>query len=30
MAGFGYGLPVARLYSRYFGGDLNLMTLQGE
>eukprot|EP00045_Choanoeca_perplexa_P002639 m.25702 g.25702 ORF g.25702 m.25702 type:complete len:330 (-) comp11623_c0_seq1:132-1121(-) len=29
MAGFGYGLPVARLYSRYFGGDLNLMTIQG-
>ncbi|EDQ93111.1 uncharacterized protein MONBRDRAFT_31036 [Monosiga brevicollis MX1] len=28
MAGFGYGLPVARLYSRYFGGDLNLMTVQ--
>ena len=29
LAGFGYGLPVSRLYARYFGGDLNVMTMQG-
>ncbi|KAH8921999.1 alpha-ketoacid dehydrogenase kinase [Atractiella rhizophila] len=29
MAGFGYGLPIARLYSRYFGGDLQLISMEG-
>lgn len=29
MAGFGYGLPIARLYARYFGGDLNIMSMEG-
>ena len=23
------GLPVSRLYARYFGGDLNIMSVQG-
>lgn len=29
MAGFGYGLPISRLYSRYFGGDLKLISMEG-
>ncbi|KAF7723405.1 hypothetical protein EC973_002049 [Apophysomyces ossiformis] len=29
MAGFGYGLPIARLYARYFGGDLKLISMEG-
>lgn len=28
LAGFGYGLPVSRLYARYLGGELNLISTQ--
>ncbi|TVY46055.1 [Pyruvate dehydrogenase (acetyl-transferring)] kinase, mitochondrial [Lachnellula occidentalis] len=30
MAGFGYGLPISRLYARYFGGDLKLIIMRGS
>ena len=29
MAGFGFGLPISRLYARYFGGDLQLVSMEG-
>ncbi|KAF9818915.1 hypothetical protein IEO21_02453 [Rhodonia placenta] len=29
IAGLGYGLPMSRLYTRYFGGSLDLMSLDG-
>ena len=28
-AGYGFGLPLARLYARYFGGDLHFQTMWG-
>lgn len=29
LAGLGYGLPLCRLYARYFGGDLQIISLDG-
>jgi pyruvate dehydrogenase kinase 2/3/4 len=29
IAGFGYGLPISRSYCRYFGGDLDIMSMEG-
>jgi signal transduction histidine kinase len=29
MAGLGFGLPLSRLYARYFGGELRLVTMPG-
>lgn len=29
LAGYGYGLPIARLYARYFHGDLMLLSCDG-
>jgi len=29
MAGYGFGLPIARLYARYFGGDLQIISMKG-
>lgn len=28
-AGLGFGLPLSRLYARYFGGDLRLVNMPG-
>lgn len=30
MAGLGYGLPISRSYARYFGGDIDLMSMDGH
>ena len=30
LAGLGYGLPISRSYCRYFGGDLNVMSMEGH
>ena len=29
IAGFGYGLPLSRLYARYWGGDLKVTPMDG-
>ena len=29
MSGLGFGLPLSRVYARYFDGDLTLKTLRG-
>ncbi|GBG31421.1 Pyruvate dehydrogenase acetyl-transferring kinase, mitochondrial [Hondaea fermentalgiana] len=29
LAGYGVGLPLSRLYARYFGGDLDIKSLEG-
>ena len=29
LAGYGYGLPISRLYARYFGGDLQVIPMEG-
>jgi pyruvate dehydrogenase kinase 2/3/4 len=29
LAGLGYGLPISRLYARYFGGDLQVTSMEG-
>jgi pyruvate dehydrogenase kinase 2/3/4 len=29
IAGLGYGLPISRSYARYFGGDIDLMSMEG-
>ena len=28
LAGLGYGLPISRLYAKYFGGDLRIISLE--
>nr|CAB3264755.1 [Pyruvate dehydrogenase (acetyl-transferring)] kinase isozyme 2, mitochondrial [Phallusia mammillata] len=29
LAGYGYGLPISRLYARYLGGDLEIQSMEG-
>jgi pyruvate dehydrogenase kinase 2/3/4 len=29
LAGLGYGLPLSRLYARYFGGELQVISMEG-
>jgi len=30
IAGFGYGLPLSRLYARFFGGDISIKSVAGH
>ncbi|XP_039267021.1 pyruvate dehydrogenase (acetyl-transferring) kinase isozyme 2, mitochondrial-like [Styela clava] len=30
LAGYGYGLPISRLYARYLGGDLQIQSMEGS
>ncbi|KAG0328955.1 hypothetical protein BG004_002428 [Podila humilis] len=30
IAGLGFGLPLTRIYTQYFGGDIHLISLQGH
>lgn len=30
MAGLGFGLPISRVFARYFGGDLHILSMQGH
>lgn len=29
LAGLGYGLPLSRVFARYFGGDLQVISMEG-
>merc|ERR1712072_595239 len=29
LAGLGYGLPISRLFARYFGGDFQVISMEG-
>ncbi|XAR49756.1 [Pyruvate dehydrogenase (acetyl-transferring)] kinase [Bertholletia excelsa] len=30
LAGYGFGLPISRVYARYFGGDLQIYSMDGH